>query len=107
MRKFDPNHGLKKIYAKIKTVGIDNVGIEKTVFKILEPLNHYRSNSINKTKIFRIEFQKHKHKLYLEKHEIVSYDAENLFTKIDINLTIDFLIEQIYQKPTYFFKTIL
>ena len=81
MRKFDPNHGLKKFYAKIKTHKTDwpvrpmvfsinsiTVGTEETILKNLEALNRNPSKSINNTKLFKIEFQKHKHKFNLETH---------------------------------------
>ena len=54
------------------------VGIEQIILKILETFNRNPSKRINKTKIFELKFQKHKHEFNLETDEIIFYDAKNL-----------------------------
>ena len=59
---------------------------------------------INNKKLLKIDFQKHKHEFNLETHIIVLHNANNRFTTVYLNLTIDFLIEQFHTKPTFFQK---
>ena len=96
-----PNLPLRPI---VSTVDSACNGAEKYIQRIIKPLENLCTFSINSTKQFKNHFLETRDSFDTSVHEIVSIDAQKLYTSVNIELVIDEMIKEIYKSPTEFFK---
>ena len=106
-----PRKRCKKAYGLIKmhktgkfrpiVTGFDTPtsGIEKYLKNILQKLVLDNSFSVASTKDFKAEFAKNKFKYDKNKHVFVSFDAVSLYTNVNVERTIEFVIDKLYENP--------
>ena len=77
-------------------------GVELYILNILKPLVEQCSYSVTSTMVFSEKFKENSHKLN-RFYEVVSFDAVNLFTSINVPRVVELIIERIYENPVDFF----
>ena len=77
-------------------------GAELYILNILKPLVGQCRYSVTSTMVFSNKFKENSHKLN-RFYEVVSFDAANLFTSINVPRVVDYIVEKIYENPTDFF----
>ena len=77
-------------------------GAELYILNILKPLVEQCRYSVTSTMVFSNKFKENSHKLN-RFYEVVSFDAANLFTSINVPRVVDYIVGIIYENPTDFF----
>ena len=106
-----PNEQVKKAYGIVKkhkggkfrpiVSGINTVtsGLEQFLKSLLKNLISDCQFSVSSTQHYKSEFKKHKHKFNCDKHVLVSFDAVSLFTNVNVDRTINYVIDKLYNNP--------
>ena len=74
-------------------------GVEKYLKSTLKSLINDCQYSVNGIKHFKQDFQKHREKFDKEKHIFVSFDAVSLYTNVNVETTVDYIVDRLYENP--------
>ena len=115
--KIMPLEGNKRAYGIIKrhrpghpcrpiTSGIGSLtkGAEDYLYNILSPLESECKFLIKSTRQFKKIFNENSSKFDPTKHNVVSYDADSLFTNVNSSMVIEHVLAQIYKKSKQTFR---
>lgn len=80
-------------------------GSEEVLLSILNKFK-YDSRSIYNSKQFKAAFLQIQNKFDHNKHDILSFDAVSLFTRVDTEAVVNYVCEKIYRSPVKYFKSI-
>ena len=97
-----PDVPIRPIISSLHTVCS---GSEDVILSILKRLK-FDTKSIENTKSFKKHFLQIQNKFDISKHDIVSFDAVSLFTRVNTESVVDYICEKIYKSPTKYFKNI-
>ena len=78
---------------------------EEFLLNIILPIRDNCKYAVNSTDDFKTALLEHRHTFDQEYHEICSYHAQSLYTNININRTISYVLDEIYKNPSSYFKT--
>jgi hypothetical protein len=78
-------------------------GAEIYILKILNPLIKKCSYSVSSTRHFTQKFKEITQK-FTKFYEIVSFDAESLYTSINVHRVVNYIVETIFNEPTEYFS---
>ena len=95
------NEPLRPIIASYGSV---TSGCEEFLLKILSPLRAKCTYAVKSTLEFKNEFLLNRHKFDPRIHEISSYDAQSLFTSINVNRVLSYILKIIYEDPKSYFS---
>ena len=101
MKRHKENMPIRPI---ISSIGSLTCGIEEYLLSVLKPLESECEYSINSTKIFKEKFSMSRHKFNLTQHEIASFDAVQLYTSVNVEKVVDYIITTIFKNPELYFK---
>ena len=79
---------------------------ETYIFNLIQPLVDECKFSINSTKEFSNHFKKIQFKLDSNLHEICSWDIKSMYSNININRVVSYIIDKIYVDPKKFFTDV-
>ena len=115
-KKIDPTQAIKKGFGLVKlhrtnaplrpiisSFNTLTSGSEQYLLNLIKPIVAQCEFSINSTKSFKESFCAIKDTFNPLIHEVVSFDATALYTNIDIERTVNFIIKHIYQNVHDFF----
>ena len=115
-KRIRPYHSIKKGHGILKVHKIGNPlrpiinskfsitsGAEIYLLEILKPLVKQCSFSLTSTMAFTHKFKEIAPK-YTKFYEVVTVDAVNLFTSINVPRVVEFIVEKIYSNPTAYFS---
>ena len=115
-RKIDPTESIKKGFGIVKlhrngaplrpiisSFNSLTNGSEQFLLNLIKPLILKCEFSVNSTKSFKEQFCAVKSKFNPTIHEGVSFDATALYTNINVEKTVDFILDQIYRNVFDFF----
>ena len=71
-------------------------GAESFLHTLISPILAESTFSVNSTRTFKERFCKVKQNFNLNEHEICSFDACSLFTSINVERTVNYITEKIY-----------
>jgi len=71
---------------------------------MLAPLEAKCQLLVKSTKEFKSKFMTNSPKFDISKHKIVSYDCVQLYTNVNTQMVVDFMLELIYENPSDFFN---
>ena len=98
-------YGIIKVHKQGKcrpiVSGIDTCtsGTEKYLQSVISKLVPHCIFSLKSTKDFKTQFEAHKHKFDPDKHCLVSFDAISLYTNVNVNRTVSWIINKLYENP--------
>ena len=96
-----PNAPIRPI---VSTVSSLCSGAERYILKILKPLEDMCNFTVNSTKNFKKFFLETRDSFNFETHEIISIDAQKLYTSVNSKLVITEIIKAVYNSPHNFFN---
>ena len=79
------------------------IGAESYILNIFKPLVEQCQYSVTSTMVVTNKFKENSHKLN-RFYEVVSFDAVDLFTSINVARVVDYIVEKIYKNPTDFIQ---
>ena len=88
----------------VSTVNSSVTGAEKYIQKILNPLKDICTFVVQSTKEFKSYFLKTREKFDPSIHQIMSIDAQKLYTSVNVEMVINEIVQIIYKSPKDFFK---
>ena len=88
----------------ISSIGSLTCGIEEYLLKLLKPLEQECTYSINSTKMFKEKFLKSRNKFNNLTHQILSFDAIQLYTRVNVDKVVNYVVDKIYKNKQKFFK---
>ena len=100
IKRHKPNHPCRAIVSSINSV---TSGCEAYLIDILGKLNNICTLSIDSTKNFKSIFASNKNKFNQNDHDISTIDAQNLYPNVNLTKVINFILEKIYENPSYYF----
>ena len=77
---------------------------ERWLKKLLTPLLEKCDLLIDSNKTFKKRFLEERKKFEEKNHEIVSYDAKQLFHSVNVDRVISYILSEIYKSPRKFFR---
>ena len=115
--KITPNDQIKNAYGIIKrhkkgnpyrpiVASYNSVtsGSEDFLLSIIRPIRDNCKFAAKSTGDFKAALLNHRYKFNHLEHEICSYDAQSLYTNINVNRVISYILDIIYKNPTEFFN---
>ena len=78
-------------------------GAEQFLHDIISPLLLECGYSVNSTRVFKEKFLKYRKKFDPSIHEVVGYDARQLFTSVNVEKTVKYIVDRIYQNIHEYF----
>ena len=97
-------HRNDKIRPIVSSINSLTQGCENFLYKILSPLEDKCKFLIKSTKNFKEIFLQKSPKFDKNKHTIVSWDANQLYTNINTKMVIEYILDLIYENPSNFFN---
>ena len=95
-----PSVPIRPIISSLNTVCS---GSEEVILSIIKKFKFY-SRSILNSREFKQNFLQVQNKFDINKHDILSFDAVSLFTKVNTELVVNYICEKIYKSPCKYFK---
>ena len=96
-----PNLPLRPIVSSVDSAC---TGAEKYIQKVLKPLEKLCTFSISSTKEFKKYFIETRNNFNASTHEIITIDAQKLYTSVNLELVINEIIKEVYKCPNNFFN---
>ena len=87
----------------VSSIGSVTEGAERYLQKVIRPLEEMCTLTVNSTKMFKNVFMENRNKYVHENHEIFTIDVVSLFTNVNCEMVIKYIVDQIYKSPKKFF----
>ena len=88
----------------ISSIGSLTCGIEEYLLKVISPLAAECQYAVESTKAFKAHFLKSNTKFDENLHEVLSFDAIQLYTSVNTHLVIKYIVDKIFKNRSKYFK---